>query len=165
MWSAGNWPLPAQRQCFAGRRELLDQRRGLPESRIGVRVRREFVHPPHDAIEAECVGVEHRAAAIARKTISREVDDVEIGGTQRDTFLDDARTFVHQREHAPVDDLVVLDLARLEADLPPVPRNQFADRNFAALESRKLAPGTRLPAPEILFPRYVEAGAGAPAPS
>jgi len=40
-----------------------------------------------------------------------------------------------------------------------------SDRNFAALESRKLAPGTRLPAPEILFPRYVEAGAGAPAPS
>jgi methionyl-tRNA synthetase len=39
------------------------------------------------------------------------------------------------------------------------------DRSFAALASRKLAPGTQLPAPEGVFPRYVEAGAGAPAPA
>lgn len=32
------------------------------------------------------------------------------------------------------------------------------DRSFAALESRALAPGTVLPPPEGVFPRYVEAG-------
>jgi methionyl-tRNA synthetase len=37
------------------------------------------------------------------------------------------------------------------------------DRGFAALAARKLAPGTSLPAPEGVFPRYVEAGEGAPA--
>jgi methionyl-tRNA synthetase len=40
-----------------------------------------------------------------------------------------------------------------------------SDRSFAALASRKLTPGTALPAPEGVFPRYVEAGAGAPAPT
>ena len=35
-----------------------------------------------------------------------------------------------------------------------------ADRSFAALASRKLAPGTSLPAPEGVFPRYVEEGEG-----
>ena len=39
------------------------------------------------------------------------------------------------------------------------------DRSFAALASGKLAPGTPLPAPEGVFPRYVEEGAGAPAAS
>jgi len=34
------------------------------------------------------------------------------------------------------------------------------DRNFAALASRTLAPGTSLPAPEGVFPRYVEEGEG-----
>jgi len=38
-------------------------------------------------------------------------------------------------------------------------------RSFAALEAHRLAPGTRLPAPEILFPRYVEEGQGAAAPA
>ena len=39
------------------------------------------------------------------------------------------------------------------------------DRDFSALSSRELIPGTVLPVPEALFPKYVEAGAGAPAPS
>jgi len=39
------------------------------------------------------------------------------------------------------------------------------DRIFAALVSRKLAPGTRLPAPEGLFPRYAEEGEGVAAPA
>jgi len=39
------------------------------------------------------------------------------------------------------------------------------ERGFAALSSRELTPGTPLPAPEGVFPRYVEAGEGAPAPS
>jgi methionyl-tRNA synthetase len=39
------------------------------------------------------------------------------------------------------------------------------DRNLAALASRQLAPGTPLPPPQGVFPRYIEAGAGAPAPS
>ena len=39
------------------------------------------------------------------------------------------------------------------------------ERTFAALASRKLVPGTPLPAPEGVFPRYVEEGEGIAAPA
>src|SRR5574341_2633832 len=74
-----------------------------------------------DAVEhlaqADGVGIEHRPAAIGREAVAREVHHVDVGGAQRDAFLQDARALVDERVDAALDDLVIRDLARLHLDL------------------------------------------------
>ena len=85
---------------------LRQQRRRLPERRIGVRIGRETRHAAHDVVQTQHVGVEHRSAAMQRKAVAGQVDHVDIGRALRDAFVEDARAFVDQREDAALDDLV-----------------------------------------------------------
>src|SRR6266496_538421 len=64
-------------------------------------------------VQAYGVGIEHRSAAIRRKAIAGEIDHVDVGGAQRDAFLQNVRAFVGKRVDAALDDLVVRDLPRL----------------------------------------------------
>src|SRR6185503_1594465 len=76
---------------------------------------------PHGALdvhEAHGVRVEHRTAPEEREAVAGEVHHVDVGGPGGDAFLEDARAFVHQGVHATLDDLLVGDLARRDAQLP-----------------------------------------------
>src|SRR2546427_3577996 len=66
-------------------------------------------------VQSHRVGVEHRPAAVRRKAVAGEIDHVDVGGAQRDAFLEDVRAFVGERIHAALDDFLVRDLARLVA--------------------------------------------------
>src|SRR6185312_14587952 len=58
-------------ETFSAGRERREHPRRLPERRIGVRVRGEFVHTPQDLPEAHATRVEHRPAALDREPVAR----------------------------------------------------------------------------------------------
>src|SRR5215472_5792726 len=95
-----------------------------------MRVGGEPMHSANHVVEAERVGVEHRAAARHGKSIAGEIDEIDVGGPQRDAVLQDAGTLVDERKDAAVDDLVVGDLARDEAFLLAVARDERIDRRI-----------------------------------
>src|SRR5512142_961335 len=107
--------------------EACEQRCRRPERRIGVGIGCDPLHAARDVVEAEHVGIEHGAAAMERKAVAREIDDVDVRCARRDALLQDARAFVHERQHAALDDLVVGELARRDADVLPMPRDQRID--------------------------------------
>ena len=72
-----------------------EQRRRRPEASVGAG------HEPRCAAEtratsrqARLVRVEHGSAAVGRKAVAVEIDDVDVRTALRDAVLDDARTFV-----------------------------------------------------------------------
>src|ERR1700676_1596282 len=79
--------------------------------------RRLPVHRPEqipvleDALEhcrkPDRVGVEQRAAAVARKAVAGGPHDVDVTGAQRDTLLQDANAFIDDRQQAALEDLGV----------------------------------------------------------
>src|SRR5947208_5172689 len=88
-------------------------------------------------VQPDGLGVEHRPAAIRRKAIAGEIDHVDVGGAQRDPFFQDIRAFVHQRVDAALDDFLIRDRARLDAELGAVIGDELVDlrvdhRNAAA---------------------------------
>src|SRR5438067_8164292 len=98
-------------------------------------------------VQSHGVRVEHRSAAIRRKAVAGEIDHVDVGGAQRDAFLEDVRAFVGERIHAALDDFLVADLARLVSHLFPIGAkhllhfgvgNRFAVARFVAIPA---APG------------------------
>src|SRR5690606_13290866 len=104
---------------FGERLTLLDepheQRRRLPMHRpedVSVPA-----HPFEQLRKADRIGVEHRAAAIAREAVARRPHDVDVARAQRDAFLEDADAFVHQRIETALADLLVAVLALLDAEL------------------------------------------------
>src|SRR6202007_1712706 len=98
--------------------QLDEQRRGLPLRALVALL--EALDGGEHLVEADAVGMEHRAAAVRQKAVAGEVHHVDVGGAQRDALLEDVRAFVGERVHAPRDDLLVGNLARLDADLLPV---------------------------------------------
>src|SRR5882724_883207 len=80
----------------------------------------EFLDRGEHLVQPCGIGIEHRAAAVRRKAVAREVDHVDVGSAQRDAFLEDVRAFVGEGVDAALDDLVVRDRPRLEAHLFPV---------------------------------------------
>src|SRR6266403_1782323 len=66
---------------------------------------------------------------------------VDVGSAQRDALLEDVRAFVGERVHAARDDLLVGNLARLDADLLPVilqERFHFGVGNGGRSEERRV---------------------------
>ena len=57
------------------------------QSRIGVFVGRELLHAPDDLTQSDAAGVEHRAATLHGKTVTRQVHHVDVGGALRDALL------------------------------------------------------------------------------
>src|SRR5690606_2167885 len=69
-------------------------------------------------VEADLIGVEHRAAAPPRKSIAGGVYHVDIAGALRHALFEQLRTFVDHREYAALDDLLARDrLAAGDAEL------------------------------------------------
>ena len=80
-----------------------------------MRIRREFPHASHDRVEPNRIRVEHRPAAVDREAVAHQVHDVDVRGALRDLLLEDRGTLVDERVDEPVDDFLVVDLARHEA--------------------------------------------------
>src|SRR5687768_7459191 len=88
--------------------EFLQQLRRFPctgiSNSLAMFVGGEFLHAPQDLGQAHAARMEHRAAAMHREAVSREVDHVDVGGAQCDALLENARALVDQGEQQPVDD-------------------------------------------------------------
>ena len=55
---------------------------------------RPAMHGREYLIQSDRIGMEHRPAAPVRKAVAVKIDDVHVGGAQRNAFFDDIRTFV-----------------------------------------------------------------------
>jgi hypothetical protein len=60
-----------------------------------------------DPIEADAIGVEHRAAAPCREAVAVDVDGIDVRGPQRQSFVEHARALVDQRVNRALDNRVV----------------------------------------------------------
>src|SRR2546426_3389983 len=72
--------------------EFDKQRRRLP-LRALVALLESFDRGEH-LVQPDRIRIEHRPAAIRRKAVAREVNHVDVGGAQRDAFLEDVRALV-----------------------------------------------------------------------
>src|ERR1700730_12029983 len=141
--------LPSAVERLAFRSEFGQQRCRLPERRICVRIGRQARHAAHDVVETQHVGVEHGPAAIQRKAITGQINDVDVGRALGDALLEDARAFVDQREDAALDDLDIGDLAWRDANLVAIAADQFVDGRIGI--SAALARSVTIPAePRLL---------------
>ena len=73
-------------------------------------------------LDAELVGVPHRAAVVRREAVPVDVDDVVVARAQRDPVAQEIGTDVDEREREPLDDLRVGDArAARSPPSPPLP--------------------------------------------
>ena len=84
---------------------------------VVARVGLEALHRLHHVEQAHLVRIQHGAAAVDREAVAGDVDHVDVAGAGGDALLEDARAFVDQRVHAALDDFLVADLARRDAQL------------------------------------------------
>src|SRR5262245_3135196 len=70
----------------------------------------------HDAIvnllETNAICIEHRAAPIARESVSVDVDDIDIAGPQSDSLLEHSSAFINQRVDGSFENLSVVQKPR-----------------------------------------------------
>src|ERR1700730_6262317 len=92
--------------------ELLQKRRRLP---VGPEAGAVFLHARQDRGKSHGVGVEHRAAPMARKPEPVAVDDIDVARAQRKAFFEHTRPFVRQGGGDPRDDPLVGDRLASEA--------------------------------------------------
>src|SRR5580704_3214793 len=64
-----------------------------------------------DFSEAHGVGVPHWSAAMGRKAVAVEIDNVNVDGAQGVTFLENAGAFIDQRVDAAIDDFFFANLS------------------------------------------------------
>ena len=64
-----------------------------------------------DFFQANRVGVPHRSAAIGRKAVTVEIDDVDVDGAQSKPYFKNARALVHQSVDATIDNFILGDFA------------------------------------------------------
>src|SRR6202041_1459545 len=64
-------------------------------------------------LQADLIGIEHRAAAIDRPAIAIEPDHIDIAGARRDLFFENSRAFIDHRIHHALEDFLVADDAAL----------------------------------------------------
>src|ERR1700676_66458 len=69
-----------------------------------------------DVLWSGRVAPPHRAATIPREAEAEDPHDVDVAGPQRDAVAEKLRALVDEREHAALDDLLVLDPAALDAE-------------------------------------------------
>src|SRR5712692_11602126 len=117
-------PRPQMRKALALARELLQERRRAPE--VAVRAV-EALHIREHPIEPDRVGVEHRPAAPSREAVAGDVDDVDVGGAQRDALLEQLGALVDQRVDGALDDLVVGDRLARHAEPLRLRQDQLFD--------------------------------------
>src|SRR6267143_4133300 len=86
--------------------QFLEERRRLP---VIAEPRAVFLYALQHRVEADCVRVEHRAAAMTREAEAVGVDDVDVARARGVPFLEHARAFVGERRRDARDDLLVGD--------------------------------------------------------
>src|SRR6187431_141360 len=62
-------------------------------------------------LDAREFGVKHRPALSYREAVAVDPDDIDVGGTRRDTFLEDFRAFVDHRVERAFGDFLGRDSA------------------------------------------------------
>ena len=90
--------------------------------------------PFEDAIEADAIGKEHRAAAPRRESVAVHVDRVDVRGAAREAGLEHPRPFVDQRVDRALDDFLVRDRALRNPGVPGPARE--SDRRTVAIRFR-----------------------------
>src|SRR5947209_3283834 len=108
-------------------RELSQQRRGRPV--VAVRARERF-HLVDDGFQPDPVSPAQRPAAERRERVAVHPHDVDVTGPRGNAFVEDLRRFVDQQVHAALEDLVVGDLAPLDAGLARVARDHLVDHGI-----------------------------------
>src|SRR6185295_1027050 len=108
--------------AFGG--ESFEQHRGFPVfamcGMIGLHGCQHFVQPNR-------IGVEHRPPAIARKTITVDINNIDITGSQCNAFLQDFRAFIDEGENAAFKNFLVGNLLSLDTGLTGSFDDQFFD--------------------------------------
>src|SRR5678810_500136 len=72
--------------------EFDEQGRGLPLRPLVALL--ELLDGGEHAGQADRVGIEHRPAAVGREAVAGQVHHVDVGGAQRDAFLEDVRALI-----------------------------------------------------------------------
>src|SRR5436190_2290188 len=136
----------AERLAFGS--ELREQRRRLPELLVVVRIGGKALHRLDDVEKALLVGIVHRPAAEEREAVAGEVDHVDVARAHRDAFVDDLGALVDERVDQTLDDLLVADLPRRDAEPGTVLLDHVGDdlaRDRVALARHVVVPaGTGL---------------------
>src|ERR1035437_6675168 len=104
-------------ECLALRRKLCQQRRRTPDALGGFVITCEAFNGALHAHQAQTVGIQHRAAAVRREAITKDIDDVDVRSALGNAFLQDARALVDQCKDAALHNLGAADLAWRDAVL------------------------------------------------
>src|SRR6202521_3365639 len=104
-------------------RQALQKRRRFPEFSV---LLMEFANALVDLLQPHRVGIPHRPAPVAWKSIAVEIDDVNVNCTQRISFFENPRSFVYQRIDAAIDDLRIGDLPLRDSCVRAPPSHQRA---------------------------------------
>ena len=107
-------------ECLAFGHQASQQRRGLPELGVVVRVLGKALHGFGHVEQAHGVGVVHGATAPEREAVAGDVDHVDVAGLAGNALFQNVRGFVDQREHQALNDFVVRNLARGDAHVSAV---------------------------------------------
>src|SRR5579862_2405275 len=83
-------------------RELFQQGSRLPEFSV---LPAEFAYAVVDVSQPDRIGIPHGPAAICRKTVAVEINNVDVDRAEREAFLENPCAFIDQGINAAVDDL------------------------------------------------------------
>src|SRR5580704_2574630 len=67
------------------------------------------------------LGMKHRTAAIARESVARAPDNIDIAGTLRDALFEDSEALVDERIQTALENLLLAMRLRCDLELPRAP--------------------------------------------
>src|SRR6185437_12782960 len=100
------------REALALADQLLQERRRFPVEPVTLV---EALDVLQHALEADRIRIEHRPAAPGRKTVTRDIHNVDIAGPQGDALLQQHGALVDRAVDAALDDFLIADVAALDA--------------------------------------------------
>src|SRR5688572_18611112 len=87
--------------------------------------------------QSQHIGIEHGPAAIARESITRAPDHVDVAGALRDALVENPDALVQQRVQAALEDFLVRVRARRDAELRAAARED--DQRLGIVVPRAIA--------------------------
>src|SRR5258708_5654641 len=133
-------------------RQFHEQRRRLPHGALVAFLKR--LNRIQDLLQPDGIRVKHRPAAVGREAVAGEVHHVDVGGPQRDAFLEDLGAFVDEGVDEPLHDFLVGDAAGFQAVFASIGRNKFF--NFRIRDGLPVAGLVAVPALAGLLPETTE---------
>src|SRR5665213_2606543 len=104
-----------------------EQRRRRPYAHVAAGLRRDPLQRTGNLLQPGLIGKEQGTAAIGRKTIAIEVDQVDVGRPLCDAVLEDASPLIDQRVNTTLDDFLGTHGAWSEALFPAVLLDERGD--------------------------------------